>query len=73
MLVATIDIEGLALNEDISVYIEHYFHISSTTKTWQESSKYRTRDWLISEAAGRYAGYYFHLNYTFSANTLNQI
>ena len=62
MLVASMDVGGSALNKDISVYIEHYFHISSTTKTWQESSKCRTRDWLVSEAAGRYAGYYFRID-----------
>lgn len=65
IVVSTMGIEGWALNEDISVYIEHYFHISSTTRTWQESSKCQIRDWLVSEAAGRYVGYYFHVNLYF--------
>ena len=37
MMIATLGIEGQTLNEDISIYIEHYFHISSPTRVWDES------------------------------------
>ena len=57
MTIATLGIEGRVINEDIAIYIEHYFHISSTTKTWVTSLKCETKARLVNEADGRYVAY----------------
>lgn len=57
MTIATLGIEGRVINEDIAIYIEHYFHISSTTKTWVTSLKRETKARLVNEADGRYVAY----------------
>ena len=62
MMITTLGMEGRTLNKDISIYIEHYFHISATTKMWDESVKREIRDWLVSKADGRYVRYYFHVH-----------
>ena len=56
MMVATLSIEGQVINEDIAIYVEHYFYINSTTKTCDTSVKREIKDWLVHEAEGRYVG-----------------
>ena len=60
MVIATLGVEGRTRNEDISIYIEHYFQVSATTEMWDKSAKREIRDWLVDKADGRYVAYFFY-------------
>ena len=73
MMITTLSIEAQAFNEDISIYIEHYFHISATTKIWDDSVKRETRDWLVNKPMEGTLATTFTSTHTTLAKTLTQI